>query len=502
MVKRMLLVLISLLLALSLSAITVKAVPSQQTVIFLCEKQEYAASEMFQMFALTKHAIGYAVKTEVRPDLFLDIQKLRKWLGDNDYAVAYAIGNLGFVETQAREDRTYPIEKIKWDAPLWWPKFSFKNRADIALPNYAPKILARIPVDSVKELEAWISVSDVVSEEIRGVFVATNILTSQSSRLFPHYQYKGKSTYDQMKKSALLMKNYDLLVEKRGDNPLSTNTKEKQLNRASFVEAMNKSNLAILSATADAVSELYYEKKDVLVPIAKLRKTLATSYLENNIVVEEDFWSSEDVIEKKNRIVLLQNFYNDTNDLQIMFKVSRCIVTMYPNTLFFHLAQNDKQALQLAILKKFLEEGNLLADAIVEGILESVAEDNNSKCDLVVWGDPLISASDLVTVKEVKVLDAGFAREIYFQDDTEDIEFLNLPAEVSLKKDGNKYIVTISIPVTAFIMGKPLIIESMLVFEFQNKDKKGWVFLKMRIFNWGGFIAPPFLICIKIYFLL
>jgi len=490
MIRRFIVVLLMLMLVPIVLCKDVKAEPSRQRVIFLCEKQEYASNSTFIEFTLKKRAMGYETIIEVKPELFVDSEKLRKWLGEQQYFLVYTVGNIDFFKTRVKNDLTYPIENIQWDAPYWWPRFKFQYVYESNLPDSIPNILARIPVSSVEELESWLLIKGIVSKEIVATVTATNVMNTQNSKLFSHFQYDNIANYDEMKKVKGLFNNAEFLVEKRGINSLSISSKDKQIDKKSFVDSMQKSNLAILTSTAEPISEFYYEKKDSLLVVPGASNSLSSSYIEieRNSLVKEEFCDNNNEINGNNRVIIIQNFYNKPNDLNMLMKMSRCIVTMNPNWIGFYKDQSNLGNLQFEIVSKLLK-GELLVNAISESII------NWPIWELVVWGDPLVDIQDLIFEKPVKVINAGFARDIVYQISS-DISFSNLPDTLTVEKKNGNYVFHSTIPVTAFFFNKSVIINGTLLFEFKEKDQKGWVFFRIKIFNFGGLQNPPFFICI------
>jgi hypothetical protein len=473
----------------------VKAEPSRQRVIFLCEKQEYAYCEELVKFALIKKAMGYEINIQARPDLFVDVKQLRKWLSEQQYFVVYAIGVLDFYKTMAKSDSSYPVKEIKWDAPLWWPQFKFEYVYGSNLPDSFPKILARIPVTSVDELKSWLLTKGVISKDVVGVITTTHIVNTQKSKLFPSFQYDDVNNYEAMKRVNSILKNSEFLVEKRGVNSLSFTASEKQLNFDNFLQAMNRSNVAVLSSSTDPISELYFQKNDGLIAVPADRSNLlTTTYLNNDSkIVEEDYWSSKSEIQGNNRLIILENFYNSYSDLELILKSSRCVVTVSPSWLNFNTASQSRlEKLQLNIVSQFLK-GRLLADIITEFVV-------NQECynhSMVVWGDPLILKEDLILTKPTEKLDIGFSRSFVFPSNTDErIEFIGLPEEFKFEIKNKEYVFSCSTPVVTFFPGGYALGTMYFLFEFQKNKERGWVFLKLKILNLGGLKNPPFLICI------
>lgn len=490
--KIMSVLLVFVMVFMLVSQIQTAKAAERQKIIFLCEKQEYAQSSVFIEFVLSKQAMGYATDIVVKPEFFTDVEKLRIWLQSQTYFILYAVGNLAFSEIQTMSDPKYPVPKLYWDASLWWPKFKFQYASGGTLPTTAPKILARIPVSSVNELESWLVVKDVVAKEIKGTVVALNLMNTQTSKLFSHYQYSRADNYKQMKELKTdLLKGTDFLVEKRGEDSLSNVSSEKQLDRKSFVESINKTNIGIISGTADQVGEFYYGKNDWLIPTPKLRSNvLSTAYLNQGKIVESDFLNQEDKISGKNRLIILQNFYNSSKDLEFLFKISRCVLSTYPNTLAFDLSQNDLGYLHYNISKKFLQ-GNIFANAIVDTIVGSAEIKNESKCDLVVWGDPLITVKDLTaSAIPPKRMDFGFSRTFSCPFE-EDVVFSNIPETTSFERKGKEYVFKSSTPIAGWYFNEPTIIDYVFSFSFKGKNTEGWVFVRMKIFNFWGTIKVP-----------
>ena len=438
-----------------------------QKIIFLCEKQEYAHCSAFIEFTLLKRAMGYETSIEVKPELFLDTEKLRRWLGEQRYFLVYAVGNIDFFKTKIKDDPTYPIENIQWDAPYWWPRFKFQYVYGSNLPDSIPNILARISVSSVEELESWLLMKGIISKEIVATITATNIMNTQKSKLFSHFQYDNIENYDEMNKIKGLFNNVEFLVEKRGINSLSISPKDKQIDKKSFVDSMNKSNLAIITSTAEPISEFYYEKKDSLLVVPGASNLLSSSYIEieRNSLVKEEFCNNNNEVNGNNRVIIMQNFYNTPDDLKMLMKMSRCVVAMNPNWLGFYADQLNLGNLQYEIVSKLLK-GELLVNAISKSII------NWPIWEMIVWGDPLIGIQDLTSEKSVKVIDAGFARDIVYQISS-DISFSNLPDTITVEKKDGIYIFHSIIPVTTFFFNEPVVINGTLLFEFKEKDQKG-----------------------------
>lgn len=457
---------------------------SRQRVIFLCQKEEFSSSLVLKRFISQKRAMGYETIVEVRPELFLEPVKLKAWLSKQEYFVIYAIGNLGFFPV-SHVETSYPNKSILWDASYWWPAYDFKYGGP--LPTSAPKLLARIPVDNLKQLDKFLSVADVISEQLFAVVATTNVVSEQRSEMFPHYTYKAVSNYEPMRKiSTLFGSSSTFLVEKRGDKPLSKKVVEKQLDSNVFIEALNKANVAVLTSTADKITEMYWEEKDSLKPIAKTRNALATSYSKEGVVVEEDFLSDKDVVEKKNRLILLQNFYNRPEELNTVFNIARCVLSMYPNVIEFHRSQVDYANFKEGVLTSFLK-GEILADSIIE----QAKKDNESKTDFVVWGDPLIRKDDLLS-NPVEI-DLGFKRQFVYEAGRQ-VDFINLPEVLTYETKDKEYSFRCLIPVAGFIVfDGNAVVEWFLFLEFQEKEtkKRGWIFLKFKIFNFWGIPKSP-----------
>lgn len=461
-----------------------------KTILFLCEKEEYSSSKEFLKWVQAKKKFG-DVSVLVDKNLF-NAFKLKRFLADQDFYLTYVIGSLNFFETLVSKDDGFPVDFVSWDAPLWWSREKFSNMIDDELPTSKPNIVARIPVNSVEDLEKFLSLGESELDPNGALFVSTNVLNTQKSKLFPHYEHKGVNTYDFVStvaaKSNLKPR---FLAEKRGDYPLSK--KVEQLERDLFVDSLITSEIVLLSSTAEIISEGYFEEKDSLIPIPETRRELATSYVSSGKIVIEDFFAPTDAekIKNKNRLIISQNFYSEVADLGALLSSSRCLVTTYPKTLFFNVSQKDLAEVHAAILEKFLK-GGVLADAITNSIFE--LNKNYSRCDLVVWGDPLITST--FDRDEVKEMDISLKRNFNYIHDG-DIIFVNLPEFVSYTKRENEHIFQCSLPVVVFFnYSRDAIIENYFFLEFQGEKEKGWVLVKYKILNFWGIEKSPFFYCI------
>ena len=464
----------------------------KKVILFVCQKPEFVCEALIE-FVLSKKLLGYAVQIEVQPELFSQPNNFREWLEKQKYFMAYAIGKLSFFETQSVASLS-AVDLVKWDAPYWWPSHDFPDVYEkLKVPNSSPKILARLDVSFVEELTALLAVDDVISESIGGVVTATNIVNSQNSKKFPRYQYNNTDNYQGIKTLTKLLKNVEFLVEKRGENALSSDSEEKQLNTDNFVESINKSNIGILNSTADQISEVYFEEKDWLLPVAKIRpNSLGTSYLEGNKIFESEYWKGEGV-KSNNRIILLQNFYSSGEDLKSLLQKTRCMVSLIPEWSEFDGEQTEWAAFQYRILSLFLK-GEVLIDAISKTVMEY---ENHFKTEVVIWGDPLITIQDLTVNNKTEKIDLGFSRSFEFSSQPDDvIEFGELPSDLKFETKNKKYIFSCATPVTIFVPGWCAIVNKYFLFEFRRNGERGRMFLKLKIFNFGGLKNPLFYLLI------
>lgn len=474
----------------SFSLLVLPVMAETNKLLFVCEKPEYASSEALKWFVKSKEALGFETQLVVSPDVFNSPEAFRKLIGEG-YFVVYAIGVLKFAESPVVKDYPFPISKIKWDAPYWWPGHEFIDRFYLrSVPNEPPTIVARIHVNNASELESWIVIPNVVSRELNGMFASARILNQQKSKLFPHFEYDEVSdTYSHDD-----FKGFKILSEKRG----KSSQPGEQLSAASFKTTFSSSNLAVISSTADRVQEVYYKKEDMLFPVAKTRDVFATAYLDQGTNIKEETFFSESEGLGKNRVILLTNFYNEPSDLDFVFNVSRCVVTNYPGGLFFDVTHNNRSRLYQEILKKFIN-GEMLAVAIQDVITESRVIMNEAKFDFVVWGDPLITRESLS--KADSLMDIGFLRSFSFSKEKE-VDFVNLPDFLSFVRDGEVYRFKCSIPPVAFFLFGDLVLEKSFLLEFQEKEtgQKGWIFLKLKILNLWGIPKSPFYIVFNYFF--
>jgi hypothetical protein len=94
-------------------------------------------------------------------------------------------------------------------------------------------------------------------------------------------------------------------------------------------------------------------------------------------------------------------------------------------------------------------------------------------------------------------IDLGFSRSFEFSSQSDDvIEFGELPSDLKFEIKDKKYIFSCATPVTIFAPGGYAIVNKYFLFEFRRNGERGRMFLKLKIFNFGGLKNPLFYLLI------